>query len=114
MPDTPLPRIHGIRGATTVERNEAAEILGATDELLRAIIETNELRPDDIVSAFSQIPRGDKAGKGSDKGVPEAAARTEAVTAALEKDADSAGSPIDAARLRALATTLHVRAGGSR
>jgi monofunctional chorismate mutase len=57
MPDTALPRIHGIRGATTVERNDAAEILGATDELLRAIIETNELRPDDIVSAFFTVTR---------------------------------------------------------
>jgi chorismate mutase len=57
MPDTPLPRIHGIRGATTVERNDAAEILDATDELLRAIIEANELRPDDIVSAFFTVTR---------------------------------------------------------
>ena len=55
MSDTPEPRVHGIRGATTVERNDATEILGATDELLRAIIEANELRPDDIVSAFFTV-----------------------------------------------------------
>ncbi|HEU5171384.1 MAG TPA: chorismate mutase [Gemmatimonadales bacterium] len=55
MPANPLPRIHGIRGATTVERNDAAEILGATDELLRAIIEANGLQPDDIVSAFFTV-----------------------------------------------------------
>jgi chorismate mutase len=55
MPDTPAPRIHGIRGATTVERNDAEEILGATDELLRALISANDLQPDDIVSAFFTV-----------------------------------------------------------
>ena len=34
---TPTPRLQGIRGATTVSRNDAAEILAATDELLRAL-----------------------------------------------------------------------------
>lgn len=55
MPEIPSPRIHGIRGATTVEHNDAAEILEATDELLRAVIEANELKPDDIVSAFFTV-----------------------------------------------------------
>ncbi len=55
MPELPSPRIHGIRGATTVEHNDAAEILEATDELLRAVIEANELKPDDIVSAFFTV-----------------------------------------------------------
>jgi chorismate mutase len=31
MSGIPVPRIHGIRGATTVEQNDAEEILGATD-----------------------------------------------------------------------------------
>jgi chorismate mutase len=48
-------RLHGIRGATTVEANEAAPILAATDELLRAIIESNGLEPDDIVSALFTV-----------------------------------------------------------
>jgi chorismate mutase len=56
MSDTPgslpAPRVAGIRGATTVEHNDAAEILAATDELLRALIEANNLQPDDIVSGF--------------------------------------------------------------
>jgi chorismate mutase len=55
MPEASGQRIHGIRGATTVERNEAQEILDATDELLRAIIAANDLQPDDIVSAFFTV-----------------------------------------------------------
>jgi chorismate mutase len=51
----PAPRLHGIRGATTVERNDAGEILAATDELLRALIKANELEPDDIVSALFTV-----------------------------------------------------------
>jgi chorismate mutase len=38
-----------------VTRNEAAEILSATDELLRALIEANGLEPDDIVSALFTV-----------------------------------------------------------
>jgi chorismate mutase len=48
-------RLHGIRGATTVSRNDAAEILAATDELLRTLIEANGLEPDDIVSALFTV-----------------------------------------------------------
>ncbi|HLQ22412.1 MAG TPA: chorismate mutase, partial [Gemmatimonadales bacterium] len=55
MPESPGQRIHGIRGATTVERNDAREILDATDELLRALIDANGLQPDDIVSAFFTV-----------------------------------------------------------
>ncbi len=42
----------GIRGATTVERNNREEILAATDEMLRLLIEKNDLRPEDIASAL--------------------------------------------------------------
>jgi len=54
---TPTPRLHGIRGATTVSRNDAGDILGATHELLRALIEANDLQPDDIVSALFTVTR---------------------------------------------------------
>jgi chorismate mutase len=54
---TPSVRLHGIRGATTVDRNDPDEILAATDELLRALIEANELQPDDIVSALFTVTR---------------------------------------------------------
>jgi chorismate mutase len=50
-------RLHGIRGATTVEANEASLILGATDELLRRMIEANGLEPDDIVSGIFTVTR---------------------------------------------------------
>jgi chorismate mutase len=53
----PLPRLQGIRGATTVDRNEAGEILAATDELLRTLIEANQLDPDDIVSGLFTVTR---------------------------------------------------------
>jgi chorismate mutase len=51
------PRLQGIRGATTVTKNEAQEILAATDELLRALIDANELEPDDIVSGLFTVTR---------------------------------------------------------
>lgn len=54
---SPTPRLQGIRGATTVERNDAAEILEATDELLRTMIEANDLAPDDIVSGLFTVTR---------------------------------------------------------
>jgi chorismate mutase len=54
---TPPVRLQGIRGATTVARNDAQEILAATDELLRALIEANGLQPDDIVSALFTVTR---------------------------------------------------------
>jgi chorismate mutase len=54
---TPPARLHGIRGATTVDRNSADEILAATDELLRAVIDANDLQPDDIVSALFTVTR---------------------------------------------------------
>jgi chorismate mutase len=53
----PSVRLHGIRGATTVDRNDSEEILAATDELLRAVIDANGLQPDDIVSALFTVTR---------------------------------------------------------
>jgi chorismate mutase len=45
-------RLQGIRGATTVDANDAQQILEATDELLRRLIEANDLDPDDVVSGL--------------------------------------------------------------
>lgn len=42
----------GVRGATTVKDNEAGAILSATRELLEAIVAANDIRPDDLASAF--------------------------------------------------------------
>ncbi|HEX2161076.1 MAG TPA: chorismate mutase [Thermoleophilaceae bacterium] len=45
-------RLRALRGATTVDENTAEAILGATDELLRALIERNELAGDEMVSCI--------------------------------------------------------------
>jgi len=52
MIDQSSYRLQGIRGATTVDANDAQQILEATDELLRRLHEANDLTPDDIVSAM--------------------------------------------------------------
>ncbi|OPH60917.1 chorismate mutase [Paenibacillus ferrarius] len=47
--------LRGIRGATTVAHNEAEEILTATEDLLRAIVEANDFHPEDICSVFITV-----------------------------------------------------------
>lgn len=42
----------GVRGATTVERNEREEILVATRQLLALMVRTNGIEPRDVASAF--------------------------------------------------------------
>jgi chorismate mutase len=53
----PLMRLHALRGATSVERNESAAILGATERLMREILERNELEPSDVVSCIFTVTR---------------------------------------------------------
>ena len=45
-------RLHALRGATTVDRNDPDAILGATEWLLREIMKRNELVPQDVVSCI--------------------------------------------------------------
>ena len=45
----------GIRGATTVERNDREEILRATRELLEVVVRLNGLRPDDIAYVWFTV-----------------------------------------------------------
>ncbi len=45
-------KLRALRGATTAERNEAGAILEATEELVRVVMERNELSPDDLVSCI--------------------------------------------------------------
>jgi len=45
-------RLRALRGAITVESNEADAILAATDELMRAVIDRNELAIADMVSCI--------------------------------------------------------------
>jgi chorismate mutase len=44
--------IRGLRGATTCDEDRSAEIEGATQELLRAMMDRNELAHDDVISVF--------------------------------------------------------------
>ena len=43
-------RCRGLRGATTAEKNTKEAILLATTELLRALVEANGFRPDDVAA----------------------------------------------------------------
>lgn len=43
-------RLFALRGATDVERNDAESILAATTALMKAIMERNDLRPEQVVS----------------------------------------------------------------
>jgi chorismate mutase len=45
-------KLRALRGAITVEANDAKAILGATEELLRAMVDRNGLEHDDIVSCL--------------------------------------------------------------
>ena len=45
-------RLRAIRGATTVEDNDAGAILDATEELMREVIGRNSLAPDQMVSCI--------------------------------------------------------------
>ena len=42
----------GVRGATTIERNDREEILAATRQLLALLIRQNEIDSHDVASAF--------------------------------------------------------------
>jgi chorismate mutase len=44
--------VRGIRGATTIEANSAEAILGATRELLEAMLKANEIDVQYVASAF--------------------------------------------------------------
>src|SRR4051794_11937023 len=41
-----------LRGATTVDENEASAILDASEELVKAVLEQNALEPDQLVSCI--------------------------------------------------------------
>lgn len=42
----------GVRGATTVDGNTEEAIISATEELLKQMIETNKILPDQVASVF--------------------------------------------------------------
>lgn len=45
-------KLKALRGAITVDDNEAEAILGATEELLHELLERNALQTDDLVSCL--------------------------------------------------------------
>ena len=45
-------KLRALRGAITVEANEAEAILSATEELVREVMARNELTPEDVVSCI--------------------------------------------------------------
>jgi chorismate mutase len=45
-------RLFALRGASSVDRNEADAILGSTEWLLREILKLNDLHPSDVVSCI--------------------------------------------------------------
>ncbi len=47
-----MQRLFALRGANTVERNDADAILQATDELMRELMARNELAPEAMVSCI--------------------------------------------------------------
>jgi chorismate mutase len=50
-------RLFALRGATSVDRNESAAIIGATEWLLREIMKRNGLGPSDVVSCIFTVTR---------------------------------------------------------
>jgi chorismate mutase len=47
--------VRGVRGATTVPRNEAASVVERTRELLRVLVDSNGLAPADLASAVFTV-----------------------------------------------------------
>lgn len=47
-----MTAVRGVRGAITVERDEAELLLDATERLLREIVAENDIRSDDVASAL--------------------------------------------------------------
>ena len=52
-----MARLFALRGAITVDRNDGEEILGATERLMREIMQRNDLEPDASSAASSPAPR---------------------------------------------------------
>lgn len=53
MVDSPdQPRLHALRGAITVEHNDADAILDATRELMRELMDRNRIGPEQMVSCI--------------------------------------------------------------
>jgi chorismate mutase len=84
-------RLFALRGANSVERNDAQDILDATTELMREIMQRNELEPEKVVSCIftatndlnAEFPAVAALGLGFE-GVPLLCAREIAVPRSLQ------------------------------
>lgn len=47
--------VRGIRGAITVDRDDASHVLDATERLLREIVRRNPVQPEDVASALFTV-----------------------------------------------------------
>ena len=47
-----MAKLHALRGASTVDRNDAEAIVGATEWLMREIMKRNDLVPEMVVSCI--------------------------------------------------------------
>ncbi|MDC3415374.1 chorismate mutase [Aquibacillus salsiterrae] len=54
--------IRGIRGATTVEKNDETEIVQNTRQLVEEIVEQNNVKPEDIASVLISVTSDLNAG----------------------------------------------------
>src|SRR6476619_8123600 len=85
-------RLFALRGATTVDANEAPAILAATEELMRELMARNQIGPDDVVSCIftltddlnAEFPAVAARGLGFDR-VPLLCAREVPVPGALPR-----------------------------
>jgi chorismate mutase len=85
-------RVFALRGAISVDRNDASEIHEATATLMREIMQRNALRPDDVVSCIftatddldAEFPAAAARALGFD-GVPLLCAREMAVPDAMPR-----------------------------
>ena len=50
-----MSAVRGVRGATTVERNDATEVRERTAELVRTLVERNGIVPEDVASAIFTV-----------------------------------------------------------
>ncbi len=48
-------KVRGIRGATTVKENQYREIHQATEELVREMVQENEIEPEEVAAAFFTV-----------------------------------------------------------
>jgi chorismate mutase len=51
----PIRHLRAIRGATTVDRDEATLVCDATRELLETLLERNDASADDVISAIFSV-----------------------------------------------------------